>query len=464
LKFIVTLVLIFIYNEYSLAQKQANNWFYGHFIGITFNNHPPVMLGGGQTQINEGCSSISDHLGNLLFYSDGVDTWDRNHAIMPNGSGLHGNNSSSQSCIITPMPGNENEFYLFTAPDFSTGFGLEYSIVDITLNGGMGDITSVKNITLLPNSTEKITAVYHANGSDYWVIGHEFESANFYAWLVTSTGISLPVISSIGTPHESDPLIWNSLQNKIGNMKASPCGDRLACTVLYDSFLELFDFDDSTGVVSNPLYLGAWPGLFPYGIYGVEFSPGCSKLYASSINPAFVVQYDLSSGSHMAILASADTVITSSSDYFGALQNGPDRLMYLSRGGNSYLGCITMPDLPGTSCTYVDSYVDGGGTAVYGLPNFLTSWFKNITTPVNQISASDQFTLYYNSFSSDIHFNTLHPGNGRIELFNSTGQLILYNEISGSQSIIRFDSYPKGMYFITVQINGVSHSLKFIKS
>src|SRR5688572_7206941 len=183
------------------AQNEANNWLYGHFAGITFNTSTPSALPGGQTQTNEGTSSISDAAGNLLFYSDGVKVWNRNHIVMPNGTGLHGNQSSSQSCLIVPWPEQENLYYVFTAPDWSANYGLEYSVVDMTLDGGLGDVTLEKNIILLSSSTEKLTAALHRNNRYVWVVGHSFESADFYAWRISTSGIdTVPVISTAGTP------------------------------------------------------------------------------------------------------------------------------------------------------------------------------------------------------------------------------------------------------------------------
>jgi hypothetical protein len=431
----------------TLAQNEANNWFYGHFGGITFNTIPPVALPGGQTQIGEGSSTISDAAGNLLFYSDGIKVWDKNHAVMPNGTGLNGNASSTQSCLIIPVPDNERQYYVFTAPDYSTGLALEYSIVDMNLNGGNGDVTSIKNVVLLPNSTEKLTAVEHSNGKDVWVIGHLFESADFYAWQVTPTGILPPVISTSGTPHASNTIDWNSNQNAIGVMKVSPCGDRLACTVLYDSFLELFDFNNSTGVVSNPQMLGTWPGLFPWGIYGVEFSAGCTKLYATSANPSFLLQYDLTAGSPSAIAASVITIATSTTDYFGTVQNGPDGLMYLAKAPNTFLGCITQPELPGITCAFDEFYVSGTGMAIYGLPNFITSWFRTVTTSVDDKNKQQDFFLYYEPTTSQIYFSSDYNLKGTTEIVNATGQIVSLVKMNGSQATISMENAARGIYF-----------------
>jgi hypothetical protein len=201
------------------AQKQANNWYFGYSAGITFNTNPPTVLTNGQISTAEGCTSISDTSGNLLFYSDGITVWDSTHAVMQNGGGLFGDNSSTQSGIVLQLPGSSTLYYLITAPVNNSTFPLAYSIIDMTLNGGLGAVT-VKNDTLLTSSAEKLTAVYNGNGTDIWILAHGFPNNNFYAYRLTVAGIdTVPVVSSVGNPITIS-------NNKIGYLKASPCGDR----------------------------------------------------------------------------------------------------------------------------------------------------------------------------------------------------------------------------------------------
>ena len=76
------------------------NWYFGNRAGVNFSSGAPVALTNGQIVTTEGCATISDATGNLLFYTDGVSVWNRNHAVMANGAGLFGHASSTQSAII----------------------------------------------------------------------------------------------------------------------------------------------------------------------------------------------------------------------------------------------------------------------------------------------------------------------------------------------------------------------------
>jgi len=126
-----------------------NHWFFGNQFGLNFSSGAPVFEPGGQTARWEGCSAISDANGNLLFYTDGIDVWNKLHFVMPNGSGLMGGyGSSTQSSLIVPKPNDSLRFYIFTADEDVGPNGFRYSEVDITLNGGLGDVT-LKNIPLI---------------------------------------------------------------------------------------------------------------------------------------------------------------------------------------------------------------------------------------------------------------------------------------------------------------------------
>ena len=137
--------------------------------------------------------------------------------------------------------------------------------------------------------TEKLAAVKHGNDFDYWVVAHKWQSDTFFAYHVDSFGVSnTPVISTVGLAHVGQ------INAAMGQMKISPDGSKLALASWAGGHVQLFSFDDETGVVSAPLTLQNYAANFPFG---VEFSPDSRKLYyvqRFSANPeAILFQYDL---------------------------------------------------------------------------------------------------------------------------------------------------------------------------
>ena len=108
----------------SYSQGQSDNWYFGFGAGVHFNLDGTVdALSNGQLNTFEGCATISDSQGNLLFYTDGRTVYDRQHNIMVNGRNLFGQPSSTQSVIIVPKPESPNIYYIITR-------GLSKFIVD----------------------------------------------------------------------------------------------------------------------------------------------------------------------------------------------------------------------------------------------------------------------------------------------------------------------------------------------
>ncbi|MEX1188561.1 MAG: gliding motility-associated C-terminal domain-containing protein [Bacteroidia bacterium] len=370
-------VFVFLYGiSICFAQQEANNWYFGTNAGVSFASGNPVQVGDGMLNSAEGVASLSDQFGNLLFYTDGVTVYNANHLPMPNGTGLFGGTSSSQSAVAIPVPGSNQLYYLFTAQQDVFLEGIRFSVVDFTLDGGLGDIpVGQKNIQMLTPATEKITAVRHCNGRDYWIIAHEWLNNNFHAWLVSPGGISAsPVISSVGAVHDVAV---------IGCMKASPNGSNLALAV-YDQggqhFIEMFDFNSSTGQITNPLRKD-----LNGGAYGIEFSPlGQYLYYTSSTSQASttisIMQMDLCAGSNAAILASSTEIGSTSDGFIRSLQLGPDRKLYFTRFGQNHIGVVPSPDLPAPSCGFIADGVNLGlGISKAGLPNFNQSFFESNT-------------------------------------------------------------------------------------
>ena len=359
---------LLILNSFSVAFAQqggiANNWFFGNMAGVNFSSGSPVAIHG-PINTYEGVSAVSNLAGNLLFSTDGTRVYNKNNLQMPNGNGLFGNPSSTQSGVIVPNPANSQQYYIFTTTDVAGPSGVRYSLVDMNLAGGLGDVTT-KNVPLLTPATEKLTAVKHCNNTDYWVLCHEWESDAFYAYQVSSAGISAPVISHVGSVHQNTNSSWGMGSETIGYLKSSPDAKKLAAAIygMENESVELFDFDNLTGVISNPIVLPIGGGA-----YGVSFSPDNSKLYIGFLDS--LVQYDLSVSPIKACLLSADGNTLPS-----ALQLGPDRKIYVALAFEARLGVINKPNEAGLACDYVKNGVDlSPDSSTFGLPNFPDNLF-----------------------------------------------------------------------------------------
>lgn len=389
IRILLLFLSLFIIYFCSYSQGQANWWFFGDSAGVSFTSGSPIAVNTGKMWAWEGCATISDNGGNLLFYTNGVKIWNKNHIQMPNGFGLLGNTSTTQTLIVQ-RPGSSTIYYVFYADAQSGANGLRYSVVDMSLNTGLGDVTT-KNTLLFTPSTEKITAVMHCNRKDIWVISHDWNSTQFRTYLVTAAGISaVPVLSALGIVHG----IANTSE-AIGYLRPSPDGSKLACAVWKNNFnyLEIFDFNTSLGTVSNPITFAGAPFTFENsmyaGAYGLEFSPDGTKLYVSTA--VGITQVNMCAGSKAAIIASGIRIATPT-QIRGALQLGPDSKIYYARFQAPWLGVINNPNTLGVGCNYVDNGVPlAGRNSFLGLPNFIATYFKptlTFTTVVNCLTVN----------------------------------------------------------------------------
>ncbi|WP_418603332.1 T9SS type B sorting domain-containing protein [Hwangdonia sp.] len=400
------------------AQSEAANWYFGFGGGIKFNqvNNSVTSVSDGQLFTNEGCASISDSSGNLLFYTDGTRVWNKNHATMLNGLGLYGDSSSTQSAIIVPKPDDDNIYYIFTVDNGLDGndFGLNYSQVDMTLDGGLGAVTT-KNTNLLQRCSEKITAVLKdCITKSIWVLTLASENGDadifntFHAFEVNNLGVNTTSVASTFSLFVSDAR---------GYLKLSPDGEKVACANVRDG-LYLYDFDAATGVVSNQLQLNL-PSV-NYASYGVEFSPNSQLLYVHSYNNFFdfetpannnipsnhtssLLQYNLLASN----ISTSSFVIDDRELYRGGLQLGPNGKIYRAlsatyNDGLPYLGVINNPNGVGFSANYSHNAISvSPNNSSQGLPPFIASFFnekidiiKNGRNSINlALCINDTYTL-----------------------------------------------------------------------
>lgn len=389
MKFLFFVFSLFLFID-TFAQHDGNIWYFGSNAGLDFNGPAPVALNDGALLTLEGCASAADPAtGSLLLYTDGTTVWDRNHNPMPGSltTPLKGGASSSQSSVIVPQPGNPNIYYIFTTPAMAGAppnlphKAMCYSIVDLNLNGGNGDVTTV-NTEIMDVSTEKIAVVGNCTQSAFWIVGHKWNSDSFYAFRLTEWGLSAPVKSKTGIVHETTALSPIENGETMGCMKFSSNGRKLGVvTFMRSKTVQIFDFNFKTGVVSNPVtdVINSKPMEIEDLPYGCSFSPDNARFYVSCVGTMNTIfQYNMELATHEAILASRTVVASKAySNSFCALQNGPDGKMYIAVGGTHTLAVMNNPNGLGSACGYVANGVNlAPGAAQSGLPNIVESFLS----------------------------------------------------------------------------------------
>ncbi len=406
----LTILFILVF-ALAYGQKETANWFFGQYAGLNFSSRSPVAQKGSLNTF-EGCASISNEKGALLFYTDGDSVWNRNHEVMPNGTGLFGQYSSTQAAIIVPKPNSKNIYYVFTVSQAQfrepgeVKNGINFSIVDMNLDNGKGDvIPETKNTHLVTHdqndaeqkewkSSEKIAATLHFDGVSYWILTHFVDT--FYAFKLDENGLNeAPVktkvndVIPITESYEGGK--WN--MSALGYLKLSPNGKKIAIAHSFTGpgFMSgrvyLYDFNSETGKTSAT-GIRLISGIYSYG---VEFSPKSRKVYVStntyktvkgvtSFQGSNVYQFDLESSN---IRNSKTEINDSRTIVAGALQLALDGKIYRAKHktnsaqGEPSLAAINKPELIGKDADYVDEAVilAPGTYSTYGLPPFISSLF-----------------------------------------------------------------------------------------
>jgi len=434
----------------SVSQKEANVWHFGIGYSLDFNSGPPVQTSGSQMFTFEGSTSYCDENGNLLFYSngggrnpasgqDGGKIWNKNNQIMYDMQGSEGGGwSAAQSSVVVPAPGEPNVFYLFTmeelefdidgaVPSEPNGRGLRYFIIDMTLNGGLGDVVEA-DVPVYDYSYEGICAIRHANGTDYWILINQ-DTSGIGVYRVTQNGVQLNGVYPYPAFYSGFGIIKSSpTPSGIG----APCCNKVMTTA------GIYDFNLSTGVLSFESDFGAASPTY------FEFSPNGVYLYATIVDQLTaatqLVQYNVLAPSQtgVSIESTAQVVEPNFNGYY--MQLAPDGNIYytelgidLIMGGLSTLvGSINCPNTSSPSITSnIFSYPSDSQTTFpfFSLPNF-PSW------------------IFYNSYEAQIQF-------GPEIVYLCPGDTLLLNAGEGNSWSWGGDAASNSGQFYTVLSPGI---------
>lgn len=503
MNYLLKIVLLFHLLLISNANAQySNNWCFGDSAGINFNNTPPTTFTSA-VKSRGSCASISDSLGNLLFYYsydptailtgqnpfNGGEVYTSTHQLMQNGDLLVSGAWYNEGLII-PKPLDPNKYILFNI-GVTGNFGLYYSEIDLSLNGGSGAVTQ-KNVQLLSNkANDGLTAVKHGNGRDWWVFFRESTTSSnannvFYKYLVSPQGISGPYTQSIGTltSINSYRYFFSKDGSKLG-------------AVGYRGLIETYDLDRCNGLLSNYKSIKSDVIVAPVpGVWSGAFSPDGTKLYvATSYDDSYLWQFNLLDS------LPQNTVDTLANFNFsipagGALKLAPDNKIYWSCAWNDgvtfnypypdttynmynmNLSVINSPDSLGAACNFQPySFYLGGKRTYWGLPNnpnyelgpLTGSICDTLTVGLTEIANyNNNITVYYDADWQIAFLNAkgLKGKNYNLQLYNLNGQLLLHEKGKLTSDYFTEDlnllGYAKGLYIVRLITEKEVLTAKFV--
>ncbi len=371
--------LLFIYSKRSVAQGLNHTFLLGYDIALfdtsvtstkarlNFDSSSVTVIPETRKLAFEAAqANISDENGNLLISTNGCWIADASGDTMQNGSGLNPGPFATSWCssqsgipdlyssVILPYPGDSTKYILFhqtanySIPNAYSS-ELFYSIIDITMNGGLGAVTQ-KNIVAFNDSLNPgMTACKHANGRDWWVVIFKDNSDVIYKILLTPYGITSITTQHLGMPPHS---------NYNGQPQFSPDGTKFAYHHRFgvaNSFtheIRLFNFDRCTGMLTNGNLMSFADSITGFGL---SFSPNSKYLYFSTFTKIFQLNTDTTN-----IPASKQLVATYDGYCYPDIGSCTDFwIMYLAANGKIYissgsstidLNYINSPDSSGLMC------------------------------------------------------------------------------------------------------------------
>jgi hypothetical protein len=434
--------------------KRTWHWYFGDGAGIDFSSGTAVADTNGHLYTSEGCASISDTSGNLLFYTDGRTVWNHLHQVMPNGTGLMGGawGSSTQEPLSIPKPLSPNLYYLFTTDEAENygANGMRYSIVDMSFDAGNGDVTATKNVLLFAPCTEKLAAVNHCNDTCVWVMGHEVNNNHFRAYLVTPYSIDTEaVVSTVGSPHMSN--VFGGLP---GVLKFSADGVKLCTTTDSSSRrIELFDFNPISGIVSSVITLSKEDNF----MLAITFSPSHEKLYTGNFTRLF--QYDLSSNDSSTIVSSKTLISPLSNNGFRYAENAADGKIYIIPGimPDSTISVIEYPENPGNTCNLtLDAINLLKPSYAAGLPNIIESYFNTSDTSAcleEGITPQNNYLIEIFPNAARDWIEVRGKGIEKIKLFDLSGRMVSQFDDFAFSTEVKMDvsSFDRGCYLLSIE-------------
>lgn len=485
--------IILFYNAYTQSQfvphqaNRSNTWLLGYNSDTIFSNceiseldflsgNAQVSLKGYDIGYYVQNASISDTLGNLLFSTNGFIIQDKNGNIMENGDSLLATVSPQYlegyypqgivpyGSIILPKPNSTNFYYvIYEDIQISANYmpkHLYYSVVDMSLNNGLGKVIE-KDKPLLQANLDFgfLSATRHANGRDWWLIVPEVKSNCYYVSLLSENGFSTPQKQCLGgicrTPEP-------------GQMCFSPQGDKMIRCSPHNE-LNVYNFNRCNGLLSNAKYIQIRADTTINSPFlslisqGACVSPNNQFLYVSAKGE--LLQFDLS----VADIATTRTTVAVNDNFFDSYyapsgtvfyvaSPAIDGRIYLGTYSSYYMHIIDKPDLQGVACNvqqhalFLAGFYSGSlpTSVYYGLGRLYGSPCDTLVSYQSSMN-SHQVKIYPNPAQSFLTIEMPElKSNYTCIIYNPLGQKVYETEITQLATQVFVGNWAKGAYFYEV--------------
>lgn len=467
------------------AQKETYWWTFGNQNSFNFNLPVTVNDSKGKETIGmptvgtseltntEGCFTLSNSKGELMMYGNGRTIWDRTHTPMPNGiTGIDFETytEGTQSGIIVPYPGSPGKYYVLSighkgvTESWNIEEGLiSYSVVDMSLNGGTGDvIPALKDQILWTTENDEfnnnIAAIKKKGSDNYWII-HRHLAAPAYTnaimtmtvWELTPAGFSAPVTYDLDTGD------WGQ-RSSLGYLKFSSDGRRFISLGTDNSSITYVfsgEFDPETGLVSDLKATYMYKCL-PYGI---EFSLSGEELFISYLPSAAIATKRYLGHFTWDKLRSLGTVSDelvptpfASNHYVVCIQMHSDGRIYGIEANTRNVYVIMDPEEGAEAEIRVfKNYLLKDHVANYGLPTFAATFMAMEGDLLFCTNTSGEFTMAISSYigAMEVAYTQWDFGDGSAPI-RVTG--------SGTQKQSHVYTHP-GKYTVTVSAFSAADNL-----
>ena len=371
--------------EYGTLLTVNNQWYFGEQAGIEFTGGATAITDENIMYSPEGCASISDINGDLLFYTNGSSVWNREHEIMRFGDRIGGDSTVVQSALIMPFTDDNTMYYIFTSEEvYGDGvYQNKVSVVDMKQDAAKGAVL-VKGVLLNNFGTEKITST-SVTGMG-WLLTHEMGNNVYRTNLINDLGIGETIFSPVGEVYDQTDEIQGG-----GVLKFSNDGQYIGAALprTGGSFLDVLDFDAETGSVTNSRLINVQE---TDPIYGLEFSQDGTKLYVTtnSTSTSKLIQYDLDSIN--SLNPATDIEATKYDGYeagsgYGSLQLAPDGIIYMAIDHSTLIGTISSPSADNNGASFDPAGFDLlTRRSRLGLPNYSQQESSNSSNPAIEVT------------------------------------------------------------------------------